>query len=65
MDVHRSSARVDGRASRFRNGGWSARRGRVNRVTIQRGLQEDRRPHHPRYTERVGISRLFRLPQRC
>lgn len=42
MNMHRLSARVRGRASRFRDASWSARRCRVNGVAIQRDLQENR-----------------------
>jgi hypothetical protein len=46
MDMHRLSARVDGAASRLRDGSWRVRRCRVDRVAIQRGLQENRRLHY-------------------
>jgi hypothetical protein len=41
MNMHRLSASVHGRASRFRDSSRSARCGWVNSVAIQGGLQEN------------------------
>jgi hypothetical protein len=41
MNMHRLRASIHGRASRFRNRSWIARRCSVNPVAIQRGLQDN------------------------